>query len=232
MDPLLETIDLDIEEANELLFKVKVEGVAPSPAKVRLVCEVGEMGYVFQGHAVAGEEGMVQFLLPVLKGKLQEGLYQSRVEVLIENRYFAPVQFNVNFKQAMKVVAEAVRAPERRVPQQLTVTASPVVVQKPTLAPVAPPKTELRPAIIESPPAKPAVVEAAKPAPKAPIKPVVRKAAPAPAKFNAAMTLKERYASKLDVREELVEELSDEAGEDLIRELAQTFIQSGRKGKK
>jgi hypothetical protein len=226
VDPLLETIDLDIEEANELLFKVKVEGVAPSPAKVRLVCEIGEIGYVFQGHATQ-EEGIVQFLLPVLKGKLQEGLYQSRVEVLIENRYFAPVQFNVNFKQTMKVVAEAVRAPVRQAPSKLTVTASPVVVQKPTVAPPAPPKTELRPAIIESPQPKPVVPET-----KAPVKPVTRKAAPAPAKFNASMTLKERYNTRLDEREELVEELDEGAAEDLIRELAQQFVKTNRKSKK
>lgn len=130
MDALLETIDLDIEESQELLFKVRIEGTEPTPAKVRLVCEAGDMAYVFNGHPL-GTDDIVQFVLPVLKDKLKEGVYLSRVEVLVDNRYFAPVTFNINMKKAIKVVAEAVQLPQRKatVPQ-VTVTATPVVVKK------------------------------------------------------------------------------------------------------
>lgn len=221
MDPLHETIDLDVEEASELLFKVKVEGIEPSPAKVRLVCEAGDVGYVFNGHPTP-DDGVVQFLLPVLKDKIKEGLYQSRVEVLIENRYFAPVQFNINFKKAVKVVAEAVQVPQRRVAPQVSVTAAPVVVKKLAPPPPAP-----------VPVAKPLVIEeqrpAPKPAPQAPIaaQPQLRKAAPPPAKFNSALTLRERYNSRLDQREEIVE--VDDVNEDLLKELARGFIRSKKR---
>lgn len=211
MEPLLETIDLDIEEANELLFKVKVEGVEQAPAKVRLVCEVGDVAYMFNGHATP-EEGIVQFLLPTLKGKLPEGVYPSRVEVLIENRYFAPVSFNICFKQAMKVVAEAVRLPERKAAPKVTVTAAPVIVKQPTRAP-EPAKSEMKPALIESP--TPRSVAATK-TPQA----TTRRAAPPDAKFNSAMTLKERYVSRLDQREELNSDVSEE----LVHELAQSLL--------
>jgi hypothetical protein len=148
MESFLETIDLDIEESSELLFKVKVEGIDQAPAKVRLVCETGDVDYMFQGHATP-DEGVIQFLLPSLKGKLKEGLYLSRVEVLIENRYFAPCTFNINFKQAVKVVAEAIRVPQRRPVPQIKVTASaPVVVTKPVTKPVpVPAKSPARPTV-------------------------------------------------------------------------------------
>jgi hypothetical protein len=139
MEPLLETIDLDMEEANELLFRVKVEGAEQAPAKVRLVCESGDLAFMFNGR-VAGPDGLIQFNLPVMRDKLKEGLYQSRVEVLIENRYFAPVQFQVNFKKAVKVVAEAVNVAPRKVAPEITVTAAPVVKPKPV--PPPPPKPE------------------------------------------------------------------------------------------
>lgn len=165
---MLETIDLDMEESNELLFKVKVEGADPAPAKVRLVCEQGDLAYMFNGRG-AGGDGLVQFNLPVMKDKLKEGLYLARVEVLIENRYFAPVQFQVNFKKAVKVVAEAVNVVPRKVAPEVKVSAVPVVKPKP-VAPVAPAPVAKRP----------------------------EREAPPPARESAQMTLKERYHGKRD----------------------------------
>lgn len=221
MEPLLETVDLDIEEASELLFKVKVEGIEPAPAKVRLVCEVGDVGYIFNGHPTP-DEGVVQFLLPSLKDKLKEGVYLSRVEVLIENRYFAPVSFNINFKKAVTVVAEAVQVPQRRTVPQVSVTASQIIVKRP--APVAPPPPPVAKSIVVQEQPKPKPVVAPPPPPVRKPAPV-QKMAPPPARFNASMTLKERYAAKLDQRDEEVDEVS----EDLIRELAQNFVRTKKR---
>lgn len=116
MEPTLETIELDVEEVSELLFRIKVEGIDPSPAKVRLVCEADNMAYMFDGRAT-GSDDIVQFKLPVLKDRLKEGVYQSRVEVLIDNRYFSPVAFNINFKKAVRVVAESVKVVPRKEPE-------------------------------------------------------------------------------------------------------------------
>ena len=107
METLSETITLDMDEANELAFKVKIEG-ATGPAKVRLVCEANEIAYMFDGYKGPGED-VVEFTVPKMKDKIQEGTYDARVEVLIENRYFSPVQFRVNFKKAVQVFAESIR---------------------------------------------------------------------------------------------------------------------------
>lgn len=146
MDPLLEIVDLDMEENNELLFKVKIEGADPAPARVRLVCESGDLAYMFNGR-LAGQDGLIQFNLPVMKDKLKEGIYQSRVEVLVDNRYFAPVQFQINFKKAVKVVAEAVftRMPIQK--PDVNVTAQ--IMTKQALGTIAPPTIDL-PVIIEA----------------------------------------------------------------------------------
>ena len=206
MEPLLETIELDVEESNELLFKVKVEGVEQAPAKVRLVCEVGDVAYMFHGHSTS-EEGVVQFMLPVMKDKLKEGTYLSRVEVLIENRYFAPVQFNTHFKKTVTVVAESMVPTARRPVPQVSVSASaPVVVKKPQSVPPPPPVA--RSIVVEQPVAKPVVP---------PVKPVHRPAA-------RPQTLAERRAA----REQVIDQV-DETNENLIKELAQTFVRGKRK---
>ena len=163
---MLETIDLDMEEANELLFKVKIEGADQAPVKVRMVCESGDLAFMFNGRTAGGGEGLVQFNLPVMRDKLKEGLYQARVEVLIENRYFAPVQFQVNFKKAIKVVAESVQFAPRKVAPEIKVSAAPVV--KPKSVPVTP------------------VASVQK----------VEREAPPTARANAQMTLKERFHTK------------------------------------
>jgi len=209
MEPLLETISLDLEESNELLFRVKIEGTEPSPAKVRLVCESGDLAYMFNGYPTQ-EEGVVQFLLPVLKDKISEGMYLSRVEVLIENRYFAPVNFNIDFKQAVKVVAEAIQMPQRRPTPQTTVTASPIVVKRPVV-PTPQVQHVARPLIVAPPPQRPTPA------------PVVHKQPPVP----SPMTLRERYNRVEKVEEEVIDDV-DLDGENLIRELAQSFVRTKR----
>jgi hypothetical protein len=167
---------------------------------------------------------VVQFLLPVLKDKIKEGLYQSRVEVLIENRYFAPVNFNIQFKKAVKVVAEAVQVPQRRPVPQVSVTAAPIVVKKPAHpapVPVA------RPVVVEEQ-AKPVVKPEPVVQPAAQPKPAPQKIAPPAAKFNAGLTLRERYNSRLDERREEVIEV-DEDSEELLRELARGFVQKRKR---
>jgi hypothetical protein len=139
METVLETIDLDLDESShELQFKVNVEG-ATAPVKVRLVCESTGVSYVFAGHPM-GKDGMVKFILPRLKDVV-EGTYESTVEVLMENRYFAPVKFGICFKRAVKVFAESiVAAPKRLDEPKISV-----------IAVRAMPKPPTRPAVIEAP---------------------------------------------------------------------------------
>lgn len=127
MDQLLETVSVDIDEPTEFLFNVKVEGADPSPTKVRLVCESGDMSYMFNGKST--RDGLVQFNVPSMKGKLNEGMYKARVEVLIDNRYFAPVQFQLDFKRTVSVVAEIVTKPSKKELKEVKVTAAPVTVK-------------------------------------------------------------------------------------------------------
>lgn len=130
MEPLLETVELDIEESNELKFKIKLEGNVSSPAKVRLVCEGDEFSYVFKGYGT-GEMDVVQFTLPRMESKLKEGTYNAKVEVLVENRYFAPLQFQINFKKRVTVVAESIKVLPRPPEPEIKVTAAPIVVVRP-----------------------------------------------------------------------------------------------------
>lgn len=144
MEPLTETVDLDLEESNDLTFKIKMEGAAMSPAKVRLVCENDDFAYMFNGYGT-GEDEVVQFTLPRMNKKLSEGLYNARVEVLVDNRYFAPLQFQINFKKTLSVVAEAIQVTKRPTKPEITVTASSIISSRPAAPSVSTIKFEQKP---------------------------------------------------------------------------------------
>lgn len=128
MEQINETIDLDIEESNDLTFKIRLEGNASAPARVRLVCEGKDMSYMFNGYGT-GEDEVVQFTLPKMDSRLVEGLYASRVEVMIDNKYFVPLQFYLNFKKSINVVAESIQVAPKTARQELKVSATPVVAK-------------------------------------------------------------------------------------------------------
>jgi hypothetical protein len=200
MEPLTETVDLDIDESNDLTFKIKLEGASSSPAKVRLVCEGNDFSYMFNGYGT-GEDEVVQFTLPQMTNKISEGVYKARVEVLVENRYFAPLEFQLNFKKAVTVVAEGISVVTKASKPEIKVSAVPMVAAKPVAA-VSTIKFEQRPV------AKTPVVEqksqvAVKAAPIQPGKP----------------TLRETYLKKMS-------EASEETAldESVLRQIARTML--------
>ena len=209
MDPLLETIDLDIEESNELAFKIKVEGTANSPAKVRLVCEGSDVSYMFNGRGTS-EDGVVQFIMPQMKDKLPEGVYQAKVEVLIENRYFSPVQFQINFKKAVKVVAEALFLQPKIAKPEISVSAQPIIVSKPVQK--AQPQVVQPKIVVEQSKQEQSVDQVAKKATITENKPT-----------QQVSSLKEKYAQKATGTSRNITE-SLEMDDEVLSELARAFL--------
>jgi hypothetical protein len=126
----MDQIEIDIDEASELLFKVQIEGTE-TPAKTRLVCEGKDMGFLFSG-GFTNDPGVVQFVIPCMKGKISEGEYNAKLEVLIENRCFSPVEFRLKFKKQVTVQAESLsHAVTKKLVHEIKPTASLVEVRKP-----------------------------------------------------------------------------------------------------
>ncbi len=71
-----------------------------------MVLESSKMDLVFDGTAIPG--GEVSVIVPSLKGIINEGIYNTRLEVIVDDRIFTPLQLTANFKQSIKIMAEAV----------------------------------------------------------------------------------------------------------------------------
>jgi hypothetical protein len=125
-----EAITLAIDESNDLTFRIRLEGNVTSPAKVRLVCEGDGYSYMFNGYGT-GEDEIVQFTIPKMNDRMTEGRHKARVEVLVEDRYFTPLSFDVDFKKSMSVVAESVKV-EKVKKDDVRVSATPVQQPRPS----------------------------------------------------------------------------------------------------
>lgn len=103
----MDEIQIDIDENNELLFNIQIEG-STSPAKIRLVCENSEnLSYMFIGKQTT-DNNVVQVNIPAMCGKITEGEYSARLEVLIENKLLTPINFQLNFKKQLSVFVESI----------------------------------------------------------------------------------------------------------------------------
>ena len=101
----MSTIELMIDEENELTFQVQVEGTRPGKAKCRLMLESKNMMLAFEGQSTGDE---VAVTLPPLDHIIKEGTYDMTLEVVVDDRFFEPLKLQGAFEKRLKVTAEAV----------------------------------------------------------------------------------------------------------------------------
>ena len=103
----MEKLELKLDESNGLIFEVNITGADSEEAepKYRFFCGANNMELVVEGRSV---DGKVYVDIPVLKDILNEGTYPARLEVLVDDRYFTPLEMNVEFKKSLMVTAESV----------------------------------------------------------------------------------------------------------------------------
>ena len=99
------TIDLMIDEENELTFQVQIEGTRPGKAKCRLMLESKGMSLAFEGQSTGDE---VSVTLPPLDHILKEGSYDMTLEVVVDDRFFEPLKLQGEFEKRLKVTAESI----------------------------------------------------------------------------------------------------------------------------
>lgn len=124
----MEKLEFRLDEVNELLFKVVIEGTKERPSAIRFVCENGEdVSYMFKGKTGI-EPGEILITIPAMEKVMKEGEYEGRLEVLIEGKYLSPLRVLTRFSPGVKVVAEAVESSVAK--PEITARASVVMKQE------------------------------------------------------------------------------------------------------
>lgn len=92
-----------LDADNELAFALEIDGAENSSVKSQFVIE-GPRGInlSFSG-TTSGGEVMVE--VPSLKGMVKEGVYDTRLEVIVDDRVFVPLEMRTSIKPSVKVEA-------------------------------------------------------------------------------------------------------------------------------
>ena len=95
---------LFLDDENEVRFSLEIEGAAPADVHASMILE-GKKGYSlsFPGSPVDG--GEIEVVVPPLKSILAEGTYKARLEVVVDNRLFVPLELTTTLKNSVKVEA-------------------------------------------------------------------------------------------------------------------------------
>jgi len=109
----MSAIDLLLDEENELTFQINIEGNAPGSAKCRLKLDNPDLGLLFEANSQ--QDGEISVVLPPLSHILKEGIYDMILEVVVDDKFFEPLNLKGNFEKSVKVTAESVvRKPKRK----------------------------------------------------------------------------------------------------------------------
>ena len=160
--------DIYLDTDNELKFTVAIEGAHEANVRSQFILE-GPKGInlCFEGRPVDGE---IAVDVPSLKGMLREGLYNTRLEVIVDDRIFTPLQLQATLKPAIKVEA-VIRATQKvsgPVVSAAVVSRPKALIEAPVVQPVAPvpsapappPVTQKTPVIAPAPVRSPSPAKA------------------------------------------------------------------------
>ena len=102
----MKNIDLDLDNENELVFKLSVEGTRAASVKSRFLIESRGFSLFFPAKATSRDE--VSVFVPPLQNMLEEGEYDASLEVIVDDKVFTPMTLSTSFKKSVSVVAEVV----------------------------------------------------------------------------------------------------------------------------
>ena len=131
--------DIYLDTDNSLAFSVDIAGAAGSSVRSQFVMEgPNGINFCFKGRS-EGKEIHVE--IPTLKNMISEGKYDTRLEVIIDDRVFVPLELQTELRRAVTVEA-AVKTVNRTQP---IVTAAvinrPKIVEQAAAVPVEPEPT-------------------------------------------------------------------------------------------
>ena len=108
-------VELFLDDENELIFKVQVEGASEGNAEVRYLIENND--YTITLPVNMSVDDNIVISIPPLKSILKEGIYDTSLEVIVDDRYFKPLDFKAKFSKSVVVTAEAVQRTKKKKPQ-------------------------------------------------------------------------------------------------------------------
>ena len=121
---------LSLDRENILEFNVDIQGYANTSTtmapKVRKILEQKNMGFCM---VATKEDKTYSIVIPEMKNIMESGVYDARMEVIIDNKYFVPWESQIEFDREVKVEAAPIIKEELQ--PVVSVQAQPVIKEIP-----------------------------------------------------------------------------------------------------
>jgi len=137
---------LFLDDENEVRFSLEIEGAAPTDVHASMILE-GKKGYSLSFPGTPVDGGEVEVVVPPLKSILSEGTYKARLEVVVDDRLFVPLELTTTLKNSVKVEA-AVKVRRRSKAPRVAASVlseTPKVQKRTATKPQPPPRSSKRP---------------------------------------------------------------------------------------
>lgn len=95
---------LFLDDENEVRFSLEIEGAAPADVHASMILE-GKKGFSLSFPGTPADGGEIEVVVPPLKSVLAEGTYNARLEVVVDDRLFVPLELTTTLKNSVKVEA-------------------------------------------------------------------------------------------------------------------------------
>jgi hypothetical protein len=105
---------LHLTEATEIDFSCEVQGTTAKPSSVRFIIEGADFDILCKAKF---ENNSIKVTIPKLRGIMESGEYRTRIEVLVDDKLFVPMNESIEFlplvefdvsKQSVHTIKETV----------------------------------------------------------------------------------------------------------------------------
>jgi len=126
----MEDMKLSLDRENILEFNVDIQGYANTSTskepQVRLFLEQKNIGFCM---AAKKDNKTYSVVIPEMKGIMESGICDARMEVIIDNKYFVPWESKIEFDREVKVEAAPVIKKEPQ--SDVSVQVKPIIKEQP-----------------------------------------------------------------------------------------------------
>ena len=91
---------INLNETNDLEFSVSVRGATSNNAKTRFCVITEDKEIAFTGTV---DNGTVKFNIPALEKFLEAGVYECKLEIMVDEYFFTPINETIEFKMPVSV---------------------------------------------------------------------------------------------------------------------------------
>jgi len=98
---------LELNEAAEVEFGIEIHGTSERTSDIRFIIEGPDYGIVCK---CTENNGTITALIPKLKGILPAGQFEAKLEVVLDGKYFKPLQESIEFKPLVEFDVTSTKA--------------------------------------------------------------------------------------------------------------------------